>query len=106
MSSTRVIEVYKIHGLAKILTFDLQLGTQLLVYRDKVVLETGLIRIAQRHIPIGKITDITVRQGIFGRVFGFGNLYIETAGSPDAEVVVMGLEKITEASDIIIRLIR
>ena len=74
MSSIRVIESYTIHFFSKILTLDLQLGTRLLVYRDKVVLETGLIRTAQRHIPIGKITDITVRQGIFGRLFGFGNL--------------------------------
>ena len=60
---------------------------------DKYVgAKAGVISHRQREIPFNKITDVTISQNIFERMFGISNLQIQTAsmgGRP--EISFMGI---------------
>ena len=47
---------------------------------DKIVsAKTGLINIQTLDSPINKVTSVKVEQSIFGKIFNYGNIYINTA---------------------------
>ena len=76
-----------------------------MVYRTKVVFETGVFNKDERVIPIRKITDLRVTKGCVAGVLGYGNLYIETAGSADTEIAVIDIDNPDYARDLIIHLV-
>jgi uncharacterized membrane protein YdbT with pleckstrin-like domain len=55
---------------------------------DLLRYETGILGRAQRSILISRVQDVTVRQRIGQRIFGVGDLYIETAGKTSWEAFV------------------
>lgn len=64
-------------------------------YRDRFVITNqrilrvdGVIGSDSAMIPLGKVTDITVKQSWLGRVFNFGHMIFESAGQ------VQGLDEI------------
>ena len=48
-----------------------------------------------------KIQDMSVEQGIIDRVLGIGKLKINTAGSPNSEIVFSGIKNPEEIEDLI-----
>ncbi len=56
-----------------------------------VVVTSGWLARRRVETTYEKVTDVTVYQGILGRMFGFGNITINTAGSNQAPVVFHGL---------------
>lgn len=40
----------------------------------------GILNVTRKHVPLRTITNISSRQGIIDRLFGIGNVEIETAG--------------------------
>ncbi len=69
---------------------------------DRVLLSQGLFNKKERSVPMSKITDVSLQQNFFGGLFGIGNLYIQTAGSADAEIVVKGLARARAARDLLL----
>lgn len=69
---------------------------------ERVLLSQGLFSKRERSIPMSKITDVSLQQSFFGGWFGIGNLFIQTAGSGDAEVVVKGLARARVARDLLL----
>ncbi|EBS5860832.1 TPA: PH domain-containing protein [Salmonella enterica] len=56
------------------------------VTSKKLIAKTGFIRRDTVEIPISKVSSLRVRQGVFGRILGFGTLIISDSGSAHAPV--------------------
>ena len=54
--------------------------TEMTMVGDKLRYETGMLSKATRTIQLSKVQDVTVRQSLFQRMAGIGDLSIETAG--------------------------
>jgi uncharacterized membrane protein YdbT with pleckstrin-like domain len=54
---------------------------RLYLTNQRLIKERGIIGKRFMAIGLDKIQDITCGYGIFGRIFGFGNLIIESAGT-------------------------
>lgn len=46
----------------------------------EIYVRKGIINITKKHVPFRTITNIASRAGIFDRMFGIGNVEIQTAG--------------------------
>lgn len=66
-----------------------KLTIRYLISDKRVIVKTGLIGQSTVSANYNKITDITVRQGIIGRVLlHTGTIFLDTAGSDEKEVVL------------------
>jgi len=54
--------------------------TKVTIFEDKLRYELGLFSKTTRTIQLSKVQDVTVRQSLGQRLFGVGDLSIETAG--------------------------
>lgn len=59
----------------------------------RVVLRSGVFSKNERSIPLVKVQDVTVDRGPIGRMFGFGDLRIESAGGSNTEIQVFQFSK-------------
>lgn len=59
----------------------------------RVVLRSGVFSKNERSIPLVKVQDVTVDRGPIGRIFGFGDLRIESAGGSNTEIQVFQFSK-------------
>ena len=50
------------------------------------------ISTGQIFIEYLKIQDLGVSQGVVGRMFGLGTIYVNSAGSPQAEIIFRGIK--------------
>jgi uncharacterized membrane protein YdbT with pleckstrin-like domain len=55
--------------------------TQHVITNERLIHRTGLVAKAGKEIPLEVINDVTSSQSMFERVFGTGNLLIESAGT-------------------------
>jgi len=55
--------------------------TQHVITNERLIHRTGLIAKSGKEIPLEVINDVTFTQSIFERVFGTGDLLIESAGT-------------------------
>jgi uncharacterized membrane protein YdbT with pleckstrin-like domain len=61
--------------------------TKMTILDDKLRYERGLFAKTTRTILISRVQDVTVHQSIAQRIFGVGNLSIETAGEASRETI-------------------
>lgn len=57
------------------------LTTELALTNKKVIGKVGLIRTYSVASALNKIQNISVSSGLFGKIFGYGTIKIETAGA-------------------------
>lgn len=81
-------------------------GLKMTVYSDRVVVEKGVLSKDIKEIFCTDVRTINVKQTLFQRIFGIGDLYIATAGTADYEDAARGLPDPKGAKDLIIRLKR
>jgi uncharacterized membrane protein YdbT with pleckstrin-like domain len=62
--------------------------TRMTILEDKLRYERGLLSRTTRTILISRVQDVTVHQRVGQRVFGLGDLSIETAGEASRETIV------------------
>jgi uncharacterized membrane protein YdbT with pleckstrin-like domain len=83
--------------------------TQHVITNERLIHRTGLIAKAGKEIPLEVINDVTFTQSMFERVFGTGDLLIESAGThgqsrysdiPDPERVQSLIYEVREARKI------
>jgi membrane protein YdbS with pleckstrin-like domain len=96
---------FGVHWMKGIFSPARLIGQKLIVYRTKVIFQTGIFSKEERLIPISKITDLRVTKGCIAGTMGYGNLYIETAGSTGTESAVMDIDNPDYARDLILHLI-
>ncbi len=56
------------------------LNTELSVTDKRVIGKAGFINSASLDAPLNKIQNVTVDSGLFGKIFNYGNVKIQTAG--------------------------
>ena len=54
----------------------------------RLIRHTGVINIEERSIPLKNIQDVKYTASLVGRMFGYGNLDVESAGQEDIEAMV------------------
>ena len=96
---------FRVHWLKGLFAWGRMIGDKLIVYESKVIFQTGVFAKDERIIPISKITDIRVTKGCVAGVFGYGNIYLETAGGSDTEIMVADIDNPDYARDLIVHLI-
>lgn len=71
----------------------LKFGTEKLTIDDKhVKLKTGILSNNEIEVPLGKINTITVRQGLIGKIFSFGDIVVYT-GNDRSGIVFKQLDE-------------
>lgn len=68
----------------------------------KVECHSGVLSNNTRSALLSRITDVSVRQGPFGRMFGYGHILIETAGGPDTEIKFSNVAQPNELKDLLL----
>ncbi len=77
--------------------------TEFLVSANRVYARSGVIGTTVKQLTYDKITDITYTQDILGRILGYGALTLDTAGSSEAPVRMVGLRAPLEVKELIER---
>lgn len=72
---------------------------------DRVREEIGLLSKATRTIELVKIQEVTVHRTVMQRIFGIGDLSMQTAGA-SSDVVIHSIDRPQEAADHILELAR
>ena len=57
------------------------------VTNHRVLLRRGVMSKYTKSISLNRVQDVTTGQGVFGRLFGYGTLELESAGKDGAEVL-------------------
>jgi uncharacterized membrane protein YdbT with pleckstrin-like domain len=72
--------------------------TKATITGDRLRYESGLASRSTRNIQLSKIQDVRVDQRVMQRIFGVGNLSIETAGE-SSRLTLMNVDKPQELAD-------
>ena len=72
--------------------------TKMTLLDDKLRYETGALGKTTRTIMISRVQDLTVHQSISQRIFGVGDLSIETAGE-SSRLTIPGIDRPQEIAD-------
>jgi len=72
--------------------------TQITILDDKLRFDTGFLSKTTRTILISRIQDLTVHQRVGQRLFGVGDLSIETAGE-SSRLTIAGIDRPQEIAD-------
>lgn len=75
----------------------------LAVTETRVILKKGILSKQERSANLDRIQDVTVKKGLFGRILGYGDLTIETAGGAQSEFVFKRITKPDKVRDAIYR---
>ncbi len=54
---------------------------------QRIMIQTGVFSRQDKIIPIDRVQDCTTRQSVIGRIFGYGRVEVDAAGSQGAEVL-------------------
>lgn len=65
--------------------------TEYVATERRVYARAGLIGTTVNQLTYDKITDITLTQDVLGRLFGYGSVVVQTAGSQQAPITMVGL---------------
>jgi len=68
---------------------------------DRLTLDRGLLSRYSRTIDLAKIQDVTVQQSVWQRIFGMGDVSLETAGEA-GQIAIHGIDRAREVRDIIL----
>ena len=96
---------FGVHWLKGILAPGRLIGDKLVVYPSKVIFRTGVFSKDERIVPISKITDIRITKGCVAGVFGYGNIYVESAGTGGPEIMMQDIDNPDYARDLIVHLV-
>ena len=96
---------FGVHWLKGILAPGRLIGDKLVVYPSKVIFRTGVFSKDERIVPVSKITDIRITKGCVAGVFGYGNIYVESAGTGGPEIIMQDIDNPDYARDLIVHLV-
>jgi uncharacterized membrane protein YdbT with pleckstrin-like domain len=72
--------------------------TKMTILDDRLQYETGLLSRTTRTILVSRVQDVTVRQRVGQRIFGLGDLSIETAGEA-SRLTIFQVDRPQEIAD-------
>jgi len=61
------------------------------IENGELITRHGLLGRTERNIPLGRVQDIRIEQGVLHRIFGMADVFVETAGGrgPEASLSVL-----------------
>lgn len=69
-------------------------NNRLVVTKQRVYLRKGLLSRSEKNIPMGRIQDVAIHQSVWGRMFDYGTIRIESgSGGAQTEIAVKGFSK-------------
>lgn len=77
---------------------------KLIITPDRVVHRSGVFGKSERTILIDRVQDVSVSQGLFGRIFGHGTIRIESSGSGNTEIEVRAFSSPNRIKELILGL--
>ena len=84
---------YPLLGVAMLVISELlRRGMTFTVGEKGVEKSFNFISTGQTFIEYLKIQDLKVSQGVIERIFGLGTIYVNSAGSPEAEILFQGIK--------------
>jgi uncharacterized membrane protein YdbT with pleckstrin-like domain len=63
------------------------LASTVTITDERVIIQEGVMVRKTKVIPLDRVQDVSTRQNLFGQLFGYGTLEIDTAGRIENEVV-------------------
>ena len=72
--------------------------TKMTILDDRLQYETGILSRTTRTVQLSKVQDVSVHQRLGQRIFGVGDLSIETAGKSSWEAIV-NIDRPQEVAD-------
>jgi uncharacterized membrane protein YdbT with pleckstrin-like domain len=78
-------------------------STALRIYEDRISLEEGFMRKEVTDVFIADVRGVEVKQGIWQRMFGLGDIFIGTAAADGWEEAVRGLPDAMKIRDLILQ---
>lgn len=76
------------------------------IHADEIIVRQGILTKSVKHVPYRTVTNLTVKQGPFDRLFGLGSLDIQTAGlsasSGEPEQKLVGLPNAQEVYELVV----
>ena len=101
--STRTIGFWiRTIGTLGLYYFLLWRRNEITVTTRRVIQRTGnLIGGQETSIQLSRITDVTVRTGTFGAIFGYGEINIDSAGTSGSEIRFEGIARPHKLKDVI-----
>lgn len=64
--------------------------TEMAVTSRRLILKRGLIRRDTSEMPLNRVESVNIRQGILGRIFGFGDVI--ATGTGDSALAFSGID--------------
>ena len=101
MATAGEVEIMRVHESGRRLTFWLKmvftLGLYAIPWRSRswiltdrrLIRHTGVINIQERSIPLKNIQNVDYNASLLGRMLGYGNLRVESAGDSDDDAEEM-----------------
>ena len=79
---------------------------QLVVTNRRVFWRSGVLGKSERSIPLNQVQDVSVSYGPKGRILGYGDVRIESAGAATTEITATNISDPDGVKDAILRQVR
>ena len=81
-------------------------SNDLIIGDKEVINEIGVLSKKRVVIHYSNITDITFDQGFIQRIFGIGDVHINTGGSQHHEIILKSFSNVNEINNLVLEKIR
>ena len=68
---------------------------------EKLIIDTGFLSRNQEEVRLYRITDFSVKQSLFQRIFGVGNIHISSSDNTQGEFIIYEVKKPYDVKDIL-----
>jgi uncharacterized membrane protein YdbT with pleckstrin-like domain len=69
-----------------------RLSSSYCLYTDRLEIESGLLNRKIENIDLFRVRDVGLRQGLFGRIANFGDVYLHSTDSSTPDLHVRGID--------------
>ena len=75
--------------------------TKYMLTDEKLIIDTGILSRRQEEIRLYRITDFSVTQKLFQRLFGVGNIHISSSDNTQGEFTIFEIKKPYEVKELL-----
>ena len=75
--------------------------TKYTLTEEKLIIDSGFISRSQEEIRLYRITDFSVKQNIFQRIFGVGDIHISSSDNTQGEFTIFEIKNPYKVKDLL-----
>ncbi len=75
--------------------------TKYTLTEEKILVDTGFLSKSQEEIRLYRITDFSVRQRLFQRIFGVGDILVTSSDNLQNNFVIKDIKKVYEIKEML-----